>query len=73
MMYIYKPQSDWHKRSDLTEGKQYHCEWNGIPVYSSDGIFYKLINDFGNEIEVHESHLIPLDKWRKNKLRDLGI
>jgi|688.fasta_scaffold1948915_2 hypothetical protein len=84
MIYIYKPNSEWHKRSDLTENKQYDCcitlqslirndEWNGLMVYSSDGIYYKLINDLGKEIEVHESHLIPLDKWRSNKLNELGI
>ena len=73
MIYIYKPRSDWHRRSDLTEEKQYDCQWNGIPVYSSDGIYYKLINDLGKEIEVHESHLIPLDKWREKKLNKIGI
>ena len=73
MIYIYKPNSEWHKRSDLTENKQYDCVWNGLMVYSSDGIYYKLINDLGKEIEVHESHLIPLDKWRDKKLGELGI
>ena len=73
MIYIYKPRSDWHKRFDLTEGKQYHCEWNGEMVYSSDGIYYKLVNDLGCEIEVHENHFIPLDKWRENKLNEIGV
>ena len=39
MIYIYKPRSDWHKRSDLTEGKTYECEWNGeihLPVFTLD-------------------------------------
>jgi hypothetical protein len=42
-------------------------------VYSSDGVYYKLINDLGKEIEVHESHFISLDKWRNKKLKELGL
>lgn len=73
MIFVYKPRSDWHKRFDLTEGKHYDCKWNGIPVYSSDGIYYKLVSDLGREIEVHESHFTPLDKWREKKLNEIGI
>jgi len=73
MIYIYKPRSEWHKRFDLTEGNQYDCEWNGVIVYSSDGVYYKLINDLGKEIEVHETHFIPLNKFREGKLKELGI
>ena len=73
MIYIYKPRSAWHKRFDLTEGKQYDCEWNGEIVYSSDGTYYKLLNDLGKEIEVHETHFIDLDKWREKKLKEIGI
>jgi hypothetical protein len=42
-------------------------------VYSSDGTYYKLLNDLGKEIEVHESHFIPLDKVREQKLNEIGI
>jgi hypothetical protein len=42
-------------------------------VYSSDGVYIELINDLGSKIEVHESHLISLDKIRKEKLKELGI
>jgi hypothetical protein len=73
MIYIYKPRNEWHRRFDLTEGNQYNCEWNGLIVYSSEGVYYKLINDLGKEIEVHESHFISLDKWRSKKLNELGI
>lgn len=73
MIYIYKPHSDWHKRSDLTEGKQYDCEWNGEMVYSSTGIYFKLISDLGHEIEVHESQFVNLEKVRQQKLNDLGV
>jgi hypothetical protein len=73
MIYIYKPRSDWHKRSDLTEGKTYECEWNGEMVYSSTGVYFRLIGDFGHEIEVHESQFIQLDKVREQKLNDIGI
>ena len=73
MIYIYKPRTKWHRRFDLTEDNQYNCEWNGLMVYSSDGVYYKLINDLGKEIEVHESHFISLDKWRNKKLKELGL
>ena len=73
MIYIYKPRSEWHKRFDLTEGKQYHCEQNGEMVYSSDVTYYKLVNDLGREIEVHESQFVPLEKVREQKLNKIGI
>ncbi len=73
MMYVYKPKSDWHKRFDLTPGKIYDCEWNGEMVYSSDGLYFKLINDLGHQIEFHESQFIGLEKFRENKLSNLGI
>ena len=73
MIYIYKPRSAWHKRFDLTEGKQYDCEWNGEMVYSYTGVYLRLIGDFGHEIEVHESQFIQLDKVRQQKLNDIGI
>ncbi len=73
MIYIYKPRSDWHKRFDLTEGKQYDCEWNGEMVYSSTGVYFRLISDLGREIEVHESQFIPIEKVRQQKLNDLGV
>ena len=72
MIYIYKPRSEWHRRFDLTENKSYDCERNGQMVYSSDGIYFKLISDLGNEIEVHESHFIPLDKFREGKLKEMS-
>lgn len=73
MIHVYKPRSSWGKRFDLTEGKQYDCQWNEEPVYSSDGIYYKLVNDLGKEIEVHNSQFIRLDKWREKKLNEIGI
>ena len=73
MMYVYKPVSDWHKRSDLTEGKSYDCEWNGEMVYSSTGAYFKLINDLGKEIEVHDTHFIRLDEYREQKLNEIGL
>lgn len=73
MIYIYKPSSEWHKRFDLTEGKQYHCEWNGEAVYSSEGVYFKLVNDLDKLIEVHQTHFIRMDDWREKKLKELGI
>lgn len=73
MKHIYKPRSDWHRRFDLTSEKQYDCQWNGEMVYSSDGIYFKLVNDLGKEIEVHESHFMPLEKLREKKLNEIGI
>lgn len=73
MIYVYQPRSEWHKRFDLTVEEKYDCEWNGESVYSSDGIYFKLVNDLGKEIEVHSSHFIKLDKFREKKLKELGI
>jgi hypothetical protein len=81
MIYIYKPRSDWRKRSDLTPGEQYDCECHNkligelVPrlFYSSDGIYYRLVSDLGKVIEVHESHFIRLDDWREDKLKELGL
>ncbi len=73
MMYIYQPRSDWHGRSDLTKGKVYDCEWNGEMVYSSTGVYFKLVSDLGHLIEVHESQFVSLDKLRQDKLKELGI
>jgi len=42
-------------------------------VYSSDGIYYRLVSDLGKVIEVHESHFIRLDDWREGKLKELGL
>jgi hypothetical protein len=73
MMCVYKPRSDWHKRSDLTEGKTYDCGWNGEMVYSSTGVYFRLICDFGHEVEVHESQFVFIDKLREEKLNEIGI
>jgi hypothetical protein len=40
-------------------------------VYSSDGTYYKLVNDLGKKIEVHESHFIPLDKVREQQINKI--
>ena len=73
MKLLYKPTSEWHRRYDLTPGKIYDCEWNGEMVYSSTGIYFKLVSDLGHEVEVHSSHFVRLDDVRQNKLKDLGI
>jgi hypothetical protein len=72
MKLLYKPSSDW-RREDMTPGKTYEGDYVDGPVYSSDGIYYSLINDKGFRIEVHQNHLIELDKLRDDKLNDLGI
>jgi hypothetical protein len=42
-------------------------------VYSSTGVYFRLIGDFGQEIEVHESQFVQLDKVRQQKLNEIGI
>jgi hypothetical protein len=42
-------------------------------VYSSTGVYFRLIGDFGHEIEVHESQFVQLDKVREQKLNEIGI
>jgi hypothetical protein len=71
--FVYRPKSDWHRRFDLTPEKIYVGRWNEEMVYSSDGCYYKIKNDAGNLIEVHESHLVRLDKVREEKLKQLNI
>ena len=72
-LFVYRLMSDWHKRSDLTQGKIYTGKWNGDMVYSSDGTYYKLENDLGCIVEVSGYHLVPVDKVREEKLEELGI
>ena len=74
MTHIYMPKSEWHRLPDLTAGKAYECTLDEDEiVYSSDGIYYDLTNDKGIRIGVHESHLIPIEEWRKMKLNEIGI
>lgn len=73
MKLIYKPSSDWHKREDMTPGKIYEGDYVDGPVYSSDGIYYSLISDLGEEVWIHENHIVQVNKIRDNKLSDLGI
>ena len=42
-------------------------------VYSSTGVYFRLINDLGREIEVHESQFVNLEKVREEKLNKIGI
>jgi len=73
MKLLYKPKSDWHKRSDMTDGKIYEGCYVDGPVYSSDGIYYSVVNDNGLRVDIHQNHLIEIDKFREDKLRQLGI
>lgn len=69
---VYKPRPG-HKRDNLIEDKVYQCHWNESVVFSSDGIYYKLEDERGKWVEIHESHLIPLKKVREEKLTSIGI
>ncbi len=73
MLFVYRPSSEWHLRTDLTQGKIYSARCNEGMVYSSDGIYYSLVSDLGKLIEVHERHFIPLETLRQEKLKELGI
>ncbi len=73
MKLLYKPKSDWHKRKDMTSGKIYEGDYVDGPVYSSDGIYYTLISDMGEDIYIHESHIVEVQKNRDIKLKNLGI
>jgi hypothetical protein len=70
-MFIYNPSSDWHKRQDMTIGKIYKGKCIDEMTYSSDGIYYQVINDKDICIEIHENHLIELNKYRNTKLDKL--
>ncbi len=71
IQFVYHPISDWHRRWDLTPGKIYVGRWNEKMIYSSNGTYYKLTNDSGKVIEVHENHLVSLEKVREEKLKIL--
>lgn len=73
MKLFYKPSSDWHRRSDMTPGKIYEGDYVDGPVYSSDGIYYSVVNDNGLRVDIHQTHLIEVDKVREDKLNQLGI
>jgi len=73
MKLLYTPSSDWHRREDMTPGKIYEGDYVDGPVYSSDGIYYLVVNDNGVEVQIHQNHLIDLDKLRQDKLKELGI
>lgn len=73
MLFVYRPSSEWHRRFDLTPGKIYTAKWNGEMFYSSEGFYYSIVNDLGSKIELHESHLLPLEKLRENKLNQIGV
>jgi hypothetical protein len=73
MKIVYKPKSNWHRREDMTGDKIYEGDYVDGPVYSSDGIFYSVVNDNGIRVEIHESNVIELDKVRQDKLNKLGI
>jgi hypothetical protein len=71
ILLVYRPRSDWHGRWDLTPEKVYNCWWEKKMLYSSDDVYYTMINDVGEKIEVHESHLVLLSKVREEKLDKL--
>lgn len=71
ILFVYRPRSEWHRRWDLTPEKVYTCWWDDEMLYSSNGLYYRLINDMGKEIEVHEGHLVLLQKVRAEKLDNL--
>lgn len=75
---VFKPRDgheSWsNKRNDLTVGKIYDAYTDDKEiVYSSDGIYWEVTNDFGKKAYVHESHMVSLDDVRDNKLKDIGI
>lgn len=73
MKLLYKPSSNWHRRSDMTPGKIYEGDYVDGPVYSSDGIYYSVVNDNGLRVDINQNHLIEIDKVREDKLSQLGI
>jgi hypothetical protein len=55
----------------ITPNKIYDFTWEPKMVYSSDGIYYELVDDLGKKIIIHESHVKRLDKERDLKIKDL--
>lgn len=52
----------------LTKGKHYEILDKGKKL-----VAYLIKNDIGQTIWVRENEVIPLDKWREIKLKELGI
>ena len=73
MKLVYKPSSYWHLRDNMTPGKVYEGDYSPGIVYSSDGIYYTVLNDKGVGIEIHDSQMIELSKIREDKINELGI
>lgn len=55
----------------LTPNKIYDFTWEPQMVYSSDGIYYDLMDDKGEKITIHESHVKRLDKVREEKINEI--
>lgn len=73
MKLLYKPSSDWHRREDMTPDKIYEGDYVDGPVYSSDGIYYSVVNDNGSEVHIHQNHLIELDKFRESQIKKIFL
>lgn len=52
----------------LTKGRHYEVLDKGKKL-----VAYLIKNDIGQTIWVRENEVIPLDKWRERKLKELGI
>jgi len=62
----------------LTPGKIYDVyKQNGVYLVhfnkDCEGISWVVTNDSGIERWYHDDVLMPLDKWRDNQLKELGI
>jgi hypothetical protein len=59
---------------NLTKFNLYDAKYDEMePVYSSTGLYYRVINDLGNEQSYYYALFIEVDKWREMKLKELGI
>lgn len=60
--------TDEYYKDFLTYGKIYDATWLPVAVYSSEGIYWNIINDIGERKQYHESKFTTLQKWREQKL-----
>ena len=59
---------------NLTKFKTYDAKYDEMePVYSSTGLYYRVINDKGTEGSYYTEKFIDVDEWRQDRLRKIGL
>ena len=58
----------------LTPNKIYEATFDETePVYSSTGLYYKIVNDLGKSQEYYSGHFTELNKFRDIQMMLIGL